>query len=546
MATANALSQARASFEREAWRDAHELWTAADRETPLEPEDLDHLAACAFMLGNDVESTELWTRAHHEFLSRGAVEQAAFAAFRIGFSLAFKGQAALGNGWLARARRVLDDANRDSVVRGYLLIPDAIRTSRMGDPARGYEMFSEAVAIGRRFGNRDLVAVARQGQGRAMIKRGQVAEGLALLDEVMVGVTAGELSPLHVGDVYCSVIDACTEIFDLRRAQEWTAALTQWCERQPDELPYRGACLVRRAEIMQLHGSWSDAMEEASRACERLVAPPPKPAAGLAVYQCGELHRLRGELAKAEEAYRQASELGRKPQPGLALMRLAQGDVDGALSSIRRVMDETRDVAFRSRVLGAYVEILVAAGDTGAASAAAAELRDIAESVDAPFLRALAAHAKAVVCVANGDHEAALGSLREARRLWLELEAPYEDARSRVLISVAARHLGDADTADVELTAARRAFERLGAVLDVAHADELAKAASSPRRLGQLTAREVEVLASVATGKTNRAIADALGLSEKTVARHVSNIFTKLGVSSRAAATAYAYKNHLV
>ena len=546
MATGNVLSQARASFEREAWRDAHELWLAAEREAPLEPEDLDRLAACAFMLGNDGESTELWLRAHHEFLSRGAVEQAAFAAFRIGFGLAFKGQVALGNGWLARARRVLDDANCDSAVRGYLLIPDAIRTTRMGDPGRGYEMFSEAVAIGKRFGNQDLVAVGRQGQGRALIRLGQVTDGLALLDEVMVCVTSGELSPLLVGDIYCSVLDACSEIFDLRRAQEWTAALTQWCERQPDQLPYRGACLVRRAEILQLHGSWSDAMEEAARACERLVAPPPKPAAGMAVYQCGELHRLRGEFAKADEAYRRASELGRKPQPGLALMRLAQGDVDGALSSIRRVMDETRDVTFRSRVLGAYVEILVAAGDTVAAGAAAAELHDIAELVHAPFLRACAAHANAIVRSANGDYEAALASLREARELWLEVEAPYEDARSRVLIAVAARHLGDADSADVELMAARKTFERLGAVVDVAHVDALAKAASSPKRLGQLTARELEVLALIATGKTNRAIADALGLSEKTVARHVANIFTKLGVSSRAAATAYAYKNRLV
>jgi tetratricopeptide (TPR) repeat protein len=385
MAMDDALSLGRESFEREAWREAHEFWTAADREAPLGPEDLDRLAACAYMLGHEGESGELWSRAHHEFLNRGDVERAALCAFRIGFELLGKGQAALGSGWLARARRVLDDAGADNAVRGYLLIPDAIRISRLGDPARGLELFSEAVAIGKRYGNRDLTTVARQGQGRALIKLGKVSEGLALLDEAMVCVTAGELSPLHVGDVYCSVIDACSEIFDLRRAQEWTSALSQWCERQPDLLPYRGACLVRRAEIMQLHGSWADALQEASRACERLATPPPKPAAGLAVYQCGELYRLRGEFAKAEEAYRQASELGRKPQPGLALMRLAQGDVEAALQSIRRALEETRDTAARSRVLGAYVEILLAAHDAATARVAAGELHEIAESVDAPF-----------------------------------------------------------------------------------------------------------------------------------------------------------------
>jgi len=550
MATQDALSQGRASYQQEAWRDAHAFWTAADREVPLEPEDLEGLAACAYMLGNDSECADLWSRAHHAFLHRGDAEHAARCAFRIGFELLSKGMGAHGSGWLARARRVLDDAGVDSVVRGYLLIPEGIRAARANDGPRALELFSEALAMGKRFGDTDLVAIGRMGQGRSLIKMGRVAEGVALLDEVMVAVTAGELSPLVVGDVYCSVIDACTEIFDLRRAQEWTDALARWCDRQPELVPYRASCLIRRAEILQAHGSWADAMDAAARARERLVTPPPKPAAGAALYQCGELHRLRGELEKAEEAYRQANELGRKPQPGLALLRLAQGDVDVAVASIRRAVDETTDVALRSRVLVASVEILLAANDQASARGATNELRDIAVSMDALFLRAAAAHANAAVLLAEGDNEGALSALCEARDLWRALEAPYEDARSGLLVAMASRKVGDADTADLELTSARRTFERLGAATDVARVDELRKAlpakGMSPKGAGQLTGRELEVLRLVATGKTNRAIADALRLSEKTVARHVSNIFTKLGLSSRAAATAYAYRNRLL
>lgn len=545
MLTADALIQGRACFERQAWRDAHERLSAADRETPLAPEDIDRLATCAYLLGDEPASADLWARAYQEFQLRGDAELAARCAFRIGFILLQKGQMAHGGGWLARARRLLDDAGCDCAVRGYLLLPEAIRVARGGDPARGYELFSEALAIGQRFGDADLIAFGRQGQGRTLIRTGRPADGLALLDEVMVAVTAGELLPLYVGDIYCSVIEACVEIFDLRRAHEWTAALQHWCDRQPDALPYRGTCLVRRAEILQLHGSWTDAMGEAERACEHLLVPPPKAAAGLAYYQRGELHRLRGEFEQAEQAYRQGAEWGRRPQPGLALLRLAQGDVDAALMSLRRAVDENRDTVVRSRVLGAYVEVLLRAGDVAAARSAAEELRDIATSFDAPFLQAMAADCAGAVLVAEGDADGALEALHRARAVWREIEAPYEDARSRVSVALASRMRGDDETATMELDAARREFQRLGAVTDLARANELARP-DEAKAPSQLTARELEVLGLVATGKTNRAIADSLGLSEKTVARHISNIFMKLGLASRAAATAYAYRNRLV
>ena len=546
MATVDALERGRACFERQAWRDAYCSLTEAAAETRLAPEDIERLAACAFMLGNGPEFEELRERAYHEFHARGDVERAAYCSFWLGFELLTRGAIAQGSGWLTRARRLIDEAGIDSAIVGYLRLPEGIRTIR-DDPVRAHAMFTEALDVGKRFRDTDLMTIARMGQGRALIKMQRAAEGMAMLDDVMVAVTAGEISPLHVGDVYCSVIDACSEVFDLRRAQEWTVALTRWCDRQGDAVPYRGSCLVRRAELLQLHGSWSDALTEAERACQCLVAPPPKPSAGFANYQRGELHRLRGEYEQAEAAYREANELGRKPQPGLALLRLSQGDVDAALASIRRVVEEARDVSSRSRVLGAYATILVASGDAPAATVAAAELRAIATSFGSPFLLATASHLDGEILLAENRPAEALDSLRSALEGWREIGAPYEEARTRELIAQASRALGDLDTAALERDAARRTYERLGAVADFARVEsDVRRPPAASTAGGRLTAREREVLALVATGKTNRAIADALGLSEKTVARHLSNIFTKLDLSSRAAATAYAYRNHLV
>ena len=545
MVSMDALRHARENYDRQAWRQAHELFSAADREEQLGPDDLDRLAVCALLIGNESESVDVWAKAYQEFLACGNVEQAAHCAFRIGYGLAFRGQIAHASGWLARARRVLDDAAADSVVRGYLVLPDAFRAAMAGEFLRAHELFTQAEAIGQRFGDRDLIAFGRQGQGRTLIKLGRLAEGVALLDEVMVAVTAGELMPMSVGDIYCSVIDACSEIFDLRRAVEWTAALERWCEAQSDHIPYRGMCLIHRAEILQLQGSWTDALGEAERACDRLLVPPPRPAAGRACYQRAELHRLRGEFDKAEASYRQAAELGRKPQPGLALLRLAQGDAEAALGSIRLAVERAHSPVVRSRLLGAFAEILLAVNDTESARGAARELEEIAESLDAPFLRAAAAHCAGAVELAEGNAERALAALHNALDIWRDLEAPYEEAKTRVLIALASRAVGDEETAALELDAARGMFERLGASNDIARLEQSVRRDSS-RAATRLTARELEVLGLVATGKTNRAIADALGLSEKTVARHVANIFTKVGLTSRAAATAYAYRNRLV
>jgi DNA-binding CsgD family transcriptional regulator/tetratricopeptide (TPR) repeat protein len=538
---AHALDRGRDFFGRRAWGEAFAELSAADREAALELDDLERLAVAAYLVGADAESDDAWARAHQECLQLGYVVRAARCAGWLAQGLLVRGEMARGGGWLARAQRLLDEADHDGVERGYLLVPVAIQ-SIDHDPAAAHATFERATSIGVRFGDTDLTACARMGEGRALIRMGETAAGVALLDEVMVAVTAGEVSPIFAGLVYCAVIEACQEVFDLARAQEWTAALTRWCNSQPGLVAYRGQCLVYRAEIMRFHGAWGEAADEANRARERLAG---RPAVGMAFYQQAELHRLRGEFVEAEDAYRQTGQWGREPQPGLALLRLAQGQVDAAAAAIRSVMDEARDRVTRATVLAAFVEIVLAAHDLGAARTAADELARVADALGAPLLHAMSGHATGAVLLGEGDAGAALPVLRRAYAVWRDLEAPYEAARVRVLIGLASRQLGVRDTATMELDAARAVFEQLGAAPDLARVSALSRAAG-PRAPMGLSTRELEVLALVARGKTNREVAAALVISEHTVARHVQNILAKLGVSSRTAASAFAFEHDLV
>jgi DNA-binding NarL/FixJ family response regulator len=522
------------------WGEAFDQLSAAHREGQLDAEDLERLAVAAYMVGRDAACEEAWIAAHHAWLRRGDAEGAARCAFGHALGLFFRGDLAPAMGWVARGGRLLEESRHDCIEQAWLRMLTALPRLFGGDVDVG-PSFVEAGEIAERLADADAAMFARLCRGYVLTLDGRVADGMVLLDEVMVSVTADEVAPMLAGIAYCQVIALCQALFDLRRAREWTAVFTRWCDAQPDIVPFRGNCLVHRCEVFQLQGAWTDARDSARRACEWLAGPPAWDALGSAYYQLAEIQRLQGELADAEESYRQASLAGRDPEPGISLLRLAQGRVDLALPGIRRALDEVEDPIARSRLLPACVEVLLEAGDVGSARAAADELAGIAAQLDAAFLLALAGEASGAVLLAEGDPRAALRTLRAAQRSWRELEAPHQAARVRVLVGVACREIGDGGSAELEFEAARRALEELGARPDL---ERLARLSGSARP-GGLSPREVEVLALVAAGKTNRAIAAELVISEKTVARHVSNIFTKLELSSRAEATGYAYKHGL-
>jgi DNA-binding CsgD family transcriptional regulator len=535
----SAIRRGREAFDRQAWAEAHALFAAC---ADPEPGDLERLAVAAHLLGRDDESARAWELAHLARAGEGDHAGAARCAAWLGMALLLRGEVARASGWLARAERSATRAGRECAARGFLLVPTFLDAIGRGDTERAAELAGEIIAIAQRCGDPDLLALGTLSRGEALLAAGQIGDGTRLLDEVMVSVTTGEVSPIPAGIVYCAVIEACVDVFDLRRATEWTEALRAWCERQPDLVPYRGQCLVHRSQVLLANGAWAEAMAEAEHARTRL-SDPAHPALGAALYQLGELHRLRGELVDAERAYRAAGELGREPVPGLALLRLAQGKVDAASAATRRAVDERRGEPGRPALLAAAVEILLAAGDVDGARAARDELVALAAAIDRPLLRAIAACATGSVRLAEGDATAALPELRAAAIAWRGLGVPYDEARARVLLALACRALGDHDAAGIELDAARAAFDRLRARPDVARVTALRDPGAAPRGL---TPREREVLRLVATGRANKEIAADLAISGHTVARHLQNIFLKLGVSSRAAATAYAYEHDVV
>jgi ATP/maltotriose-dependent transcriptional regulator MalT len=541
---ASALERGREAYAARSWVDAQALLRQADESEPIGPSDLALLATASYMLGRDEEWAAAHERAHHLHLEAGDAEAAARAAFWIGLSLALRGELGPAEGWLGRAQRILDERDADCVERGFLLISYGHALLGSGDAAAAAAVGADAAAFARRFGDRDLFAFAMLLQGQASVFDARVTEGLRLLDEAMVAVMTEDLSPVVAGIAYCGVILTCQEIFELRRAREWTQALEHWWQQQPDMVAFTGRCLIHRAEILQLGGSWNDALEEARRACRRFTEAN-NPTAGFALYREAELLRLQGDLEGAERSYRAASRAGWEPQPGLAQLRLAQGRADVAEAAIRRGVAESADPLRRAVLLPAYVEIMLASGAVDEARIACDELETLAARYASALLDAIAAYERGAVELAAGDAPRALELLRRALESWRTLEVPYEVARTRLLIGEACRALEDTDACALELEAALADFLRLGAVPDATRVERVL--GHTPHREAHgLSPRELEVLRLLAAGKSNRQIAAMLVISEHTAARHVQNIFGKLGVSSRTAATAFAFEHGLV
>ncbi len=540
------LELGRRLFAEASWREAHVALESADTTSTLEPADLERLARAAYMLGMDSAYVEALERAFHAHLEAASLSAAARCAVWIGHSLLFRAQPATAIGWFARAERLIESETVDDDTRGYVLIGRLLERLMDGDVSGALETASEIVEIGQECADDDLVAIGLMEQGHALVRLGHVEDGVRLIDESMIAVTSGELSPIVAGIVYCNTIAFCRGIYELRRVREWTVALTRWCGRQPDMIAHQGVCLVHRAEIMTMSGAWEEALEELRKCGEQFTSGALNQiVVGDAAYHEGEVRRLRGEFELAEKAYESASRLGRDPQPGLSLLRLAQGKSDVAAASIRRAVSETPRGLPRVALLPAYVEIMLAAGDVEAAAGASRELAATAEQHRGDAIDAMAWQAGGSVALAEGDAKTALTELRRAVHAWTALGAPYIAARARAQVALACRRLGDEDTAELELRGVRDTFAELGARPDLAALVDLVRL-EEPRAVSVLSAREREVLRFVATGKSNREIAAVLVLSQHTVARHLQNIYAKLGVSTRTAAGAFAHEHHLV
>jgi DNA-binding NarL/FixJ family response regulator len=524
------------------WDAVYHRLTGADLKT-LSVAELEKLAEAAFWLGKPRESIAARQRAYAAYRDAGEVTNATKTAWLLFHNYFDLDETAAASGWLKRAHRHAE-AIPGEVESGYVALADAEWAAYQEDPDRALECAVQATETGRRFADPDLEGLGLATQGGLLIARGDVPAGLDRLDEALVAVLSDELSPFATGWVYCVLLYTCEELGDVRRAAEWTDLAVRWCEQRGQDSWYPGLCRLHQCEVQSWRGEWTVAEAQAIRAAEEL-APFGDYLVAEGQYVAGEIRRRKGEFKAAEEAFRHAHRYGRDPQPGLALLHLAQGDADQAASELRIALAGEKGMPLRQGLLlAAHARAELECGQVEQAAASADRLARVAEQSRSRLLQAMAGTAAGAVLLKRGEAGEALSVLKAACTISRELSCPYETAQTRVLIGLAARNLGDEATATLELDAARASFAMLGAAPDVARVDALL--ANKSKFPAGLTGREVEVLRLVAGGRSNREIAAELFISEHTVARHLSNIFRKLAVTSRSAATSFAHEHDLV
>jgi ATP/maltotriose-dependent transcriptional regulator MalT len=537
--TGDSLAAVRDALRSCDWQAALDAASAVPAQTALiDAERFDLLAEAAWWLGRLDECIAARERAYLMFDGLGEQRRAGQCAVWLYEHHAIAARPAMAGAWLQRARRALDH-EPDCVELGALLLREAERAHGGGELDRAHALAGRVTALGRTLRSPDIEAEALQTTGRILIDQGRVAEGLSHLDEAMLFAVEGRLGPYSTGKVYCSLISACEELGDLDRAAEWTEATLKWARQHPFAI-FPGICRVHRAVVLGRRGRLAEAEREAERACAELRGSHVGNSAA-AFAEVGEIRRRLGDLDGADEAFAMARQLCGQPCGGLALLRLAQGRVDAARSIVDGCLQGATSMLARARLLPVCVHVAVAAADFDGARDALAELERIDSVYGIPYLRATVLSTRGRLQLAQGD-SAATETLQRAVETWQALDIPYEIATARTLQGQALRAAGNGSAAADCFAAAVELFNRIGARLDARRVLVDRK----PARPAGLTEREVQVLRLVAAGLTNNEIAGELQLSAKTVSRHLSNIFTKIGVTSRAGATAFAFENELV
>ena len=536
------LDEARRAWAMHDWQacfDAASAVAPLGGAAELEAERLDLIADAAWWLGRLDACIAARERAYHVYDELGDARRAGQCAVWLYEHHCFRASPAVASGWLGRARRALD-CGADCEELGALLLREAESAHGAGALEVAEGLAERSIELGRQLRCADLEAQALQTLGRVRIDQGRPTEGLALLDEAMLFVVEGRLAPYSTGKVYCSLISACEQLSDHRRAAEWTAATAAWADEHPMAV-FPGLCRVHHATALQWRGEWAEAEREAIRASEEL-ATVNLPNAAAAWAEVGDIRRRLGDLRGAADAFAAADALCQQPRAGVALLRLAEGDLDGASTIVTEALEGAGwNRLARAKVLPALAQIAIAAGDLTTATGAVEELEQVAADFGSTGLAALATSSRGRLQLATGAPEAC-ATLRSAVARWSELGVPYEIATARMLLGEACRTSGDETGAATAFRSAKELFDELGVRGDT----DVLTAPPRTALPGGLTEREAEVLRLVAAGHTNKEVAAALCLSEKTVARHLSNIFTKIQVSTRAAATAYAFERGVV